>query len=161
MEKINQDEKNPVITSYSIHYTKLYEVLSKIDGHLVDDAFTFGVGEAKVDAPSKGPRSIEDIVFFPEAASRFPGLVGQTIVLGGVIASILIWGSQNKNLIRKEISKVEAFHHAKFMTFTGIGLMLVFASNIAMLAIQSLRLDVITSYSIHYTKLYDLFCHNR
>lgn len=142
--KYFQGEKALIVTTPPLEdgvYTVTSKVLSKVDGHLVDDAFIFGVGKAKVDASSKGPRTIEDIVFFPEAASRFPGLVGQTIVLGGVIASMLIWGSQNKDLIRKEISKVDSIHHAKFMTFTGIGLMLVFASNIAMLAIQSLRLE--------------------
>ena len=139
-----QGEKSLIVTTPPLEdgvYTVTSKVLSKIDGHLVDDAFTFGVGDAKVDAPSKGPRSIEDIVFFPEAASRFPGLVGQTIVLGGVISSMLIWGTQNKDLIRKEISKIDTLHHSKFMTFTGIGLMLVFGSNIAMLTVQSLRLE--------------------
>ena len=122
-------------------YTVTSKVLSKVDGHLVDDAFIFGVGDVKIDIPSDDPKSIYEILFFPEAGARFPGLVGQTIVLGSVIASMLIWGTQNKNLIRKEIEKVNSFHHGKFMTLTGIGLMTVFASNIAMLAVQTLRLE--------------------
>ena len=122
-------------------YTVTSKVLSKVDGHLVDDAFIFGVGDVKIEIPSDEPKSIYDILFFPEAGSRFPGLVGQTIVLGAVIASMLIWGTQNKNLIRKEIEKVDSAHHDKFMTITGIGLMVVFASNIAMLAVQMLRLE--------------------
>ena len=122
-------------------YTVTSKVLSKVDGHLVDDAFIFGVGNVIVESPDKGPRSIEEIVFFPEAGARFPGLVGQTIVLGAVIASMLIWGTQNKNLIRKEIEKIESAHHDKFMSMTGIGLMIVFGSNIAMLAVQTLRLQ--------------------
>jgi len=54
---------------------------------------------------------------------------------------MLIWGTQNKNLIRKDIEKINSFHHGKFMTLTGIGLMTVFASNIAMLAVQTFRLE--------------------
>ncbi len=122
-------------------YTVTSKVLSKVDGHLVDDAFIFGVGDVKIDIPTDKPKSIYDILFFPEAGARFPGLVGQTIILGSVIASMLIWGTQNKGLIRKEIDKVNSFHHGKFMTLTGVGLMTVFASNIAMLAVQTLRLE--------------------
>ncbi len=122
-------------------YTVASKVLSKVDGHLVPDAFIFGVGDIKIEIPTDQPKSINEILFFPEAGSRFPGLVGQTIILGSVIASMLIWGTQNKNLIRKEIEKIDSFHHGKFMILTGIGLMVVFASNIAMLAVQTLRLE--------------------
>ena len=142
--KYYQGEKSLIVSTPPLEsgvYTVTSKVLSKVDGHLVDAAFIFGVGDVVVDLPSDKPRSIYDILFFPEAASRFPGLVGQTIVLGAVIASMLIWGTQNKDLIKKEIKKIDTFHHAKFMTLTGIGLMLVFASNIAMLAIQSFRLE--------------------
>jgi copper transport protein len=62
-------------------------------------------------------------------------------VLGVVIASILIWGTQSKQLIRKELDKVEYFHHGKFMTIIGIGLVLLFVSNILMLAVQTVRLE--------------------
>ncbi|MEJ2260256.1 MAG: CopD family protein [Nitrosopumilaceae archaeon] len=122
-------------------YTVASKVLSKVDGHLVDDAFIFGVGDAIVEKNVGPPKSIYEILFFPEAGARFPGLVGQTMVLGAIIASMLIWGTQNKSLIKKEIETVEIFHHGKLMTLTGVGLMLVFASNIAMLAVQTLRLE--------------------
>ncbi len=122
-------------------YTVTSKVLSKVDGHLVDDAFIFGVGDVIIEKEDSKPKSIYEILFFPEAGARFPGLVGQTMVLGAIIASMLIWGTQNKSLIRKEIEKVEIFHHGKLMTLTGVGLMLVFASNIAMLAVQTLRLE--------------------
>jgi len=139
-----QGENSLIVTTSPLEsgaYTVTSKVLSKVDGHLVDDAFIFGVGDVKIEIPSDQPKSIYEILFFPEAAARFPGLVGQTIVLGSVIASLLIWGTQNKNLIRKELEKVNSVHHGKFMTLTGIGLMAVFASNIAMLAVQTLRLE--------------------
>jgi copper transport protein len=142
--KYYQGENSLVVTTPPLEsgaYTVTSKVLSKVDGHLVDDAFIFGVGDVKIDIPTDKPKSIYDILFFPEAGARFPGLVGQTIVLGSVIASMLIWGTQNKNLIRKDIEKINSFHHGKFMTLTGIGLMTVFASNIAMFAIQTLRLE--------------------
>lgn len=121
-------------------YTATSKVLSKVDGHLVDNAFIFGVGDIQI-PDEEIEKSIYEILFFPEAAARFPGLVGQTIVLGAVIASMLIWGTQNKILIKKNIEKIDSFHHGKFMILTGIGLMTVLVSNIAMLAVQTLRLE--------------------
>jgi len=121
-------------------YTVTTKALSKIDGHLVPSAFTFAVGNAKIDVSSNNNQN-EELVFLPEAGARFPGLVGETIVLGVLIASIVIWGTQSKQLIRKEVEKLEYFHHGKFMKITGIGLLLVFVSNILMLAIQTIRLE--------------------
>ncbi len=139
--KYFEDEKSLVVTTPPLEsgrYTVTSSVLSKVDGHLVPNAFNFGVGDVIV-PEQQLPTS--ELVFLPEAGSRFPGLVGQTIVLGGVIASILVWGTQSKQLVRKELDKLEFFHHGKFMTITGIGLLLIFASNILMLAVQTIRLE--------------------
>ena len=68
-----------------------------------------------------------------------------------MIASLAIWGTQNKQLIKKELDGIEILHHGKFMSITGIGLVLVFISDIFMIAIQTIRLetsplDVIQTY---------------
>jgi len=139
--KYFEDEKSLIVTTPSLEsgvYTVTTSVLSKVDGHLVPSAFNFGVGDVIV---PEQQLSTSELVFLPEAGSRFPGLVGQTIVLGVVIASMLIWGTQSKQLVRKELEKLEFFHHGKFMTVTGIGLLLIFASNILMLAVQTIRLE--------------------
>jgi len=122
-------------------YTVTTKVLSKVDGHLVPDAFLFAIGNAIVDSASLEFERPSEIVFLPEAGARFPGLIGQTIVLGVIISSLIIWGTQNKQLIREELDKIETFHHRKFMTLTGIGLVLIFISNILMIVIQSIRLE--------------------
>ena len=122
-------------------YTVTTKVLSKVDGHLVPDAFLFAIGNAIVDSALLEFERPSEIVFLPEAGARFPGLVGQTIVLGVIISSLIIWGTQNKQLIREELDKIETFHHRKFMTLTGIGLVLIFISNILMITIQSIRLE--------------------
>ncbi len=139
--KYFEDEKSLVVTTPPLEsgvYTVTSNVLSKVDGHLVPSAFNFGVGDVIVPEQQLQP---SELVFLPEAGSRFPGLVGQTIVLGVVIASILIWGTQSKQLIRKELDKLESVHHGKFMTITGIGLVLIFVSNILMLVVQTVRLE--------------------
>ena len=122
-------------------YTASVKVLSKVDGHLVPSAFLFAVGNVVIDPALLGHEVPSELVFLPEAGARFPGLVGQTIVLGAVIASIVIWGTQSKQLIREELEKIEKFHHGKFMSVTGIGLMLIFVSNILMIGIQTIRLE--------------------
>lgn len=123
-------------------YTVSTKVLSKVDGHLVPDAFLFAVGDVVIDLSMLELERPSEIIFLPEAGARFPGLVGQTIVLGAVIASLIIWGTQNKQLIREELDKIESFHHGKFMSITGIGLVLIFVSNILMIVVQSIRLEV-------------------
>jgi copper transport protein len=122
-------------------YTVTTKVLSKVDGHLVPSAFLFAVGNVVVDSALLGHEVPSELIFLPEAGARFPGLVGQTIVLGVVIASLFIWGTQSKQLIREELDKIEKFHHGKFMSITGIGLMLIFVSNILMIAVQTIRLE--------------------
>ena len=138
-----EGEESLIVTTNPLEdgvYTVSTKVLSKVDGHLVPDAFLFAVGDAVVpDLPNTTPKT--DLIFYPEAGARFPGLVGQTIVLGAVIASLVIWGTQNKNILKEEIEKIEQFHHSRFMSITGIGLMLIFISNILMIAVQTIRLE--------------------
>ena len=148
-----ENELSLIITTSPLEdgvYTASVKVLSKVDGHLVPSAFLFGVGDVIIQ-DTNPPEVDSEIIFFPEAGARFPGILGQTIVLGAVIASLLIWGTQNKQLIKEELDKVEIFHHGKFMSITGIGLMLVFISDILMIIVQTLRLetspiDVIQTY---------------
>ncbi len=130
-------------------HTASVKVLSKIDGHLVPSAFVFGVGDVIIKDTSVDVDT--EIIFLPGAVARFPGLVGQTIVLGAIISSLLIWGIQNKRTIMDELQKVQMQHYSKFMTITGLGLILVFVSNVLMIAIQTIRLettffDVIGTY---------------
>ena len=139
-----EGEESLIVTTNPLEdgvYTVSTKVLSKVDGHLVPDAFLFGIGEAIVpDISDATPKT--DLIFYPEAGARFPGLVGQTIVLGAVIASLVIWGTQNKNILKEELEKIEQFHHGRFMSTTGIGLILIFISNILMIAVQTIRLEV-------------------
>ena len=122
-------------------YTATTKVLSKVDGHLVPGAFLFAVGDVVVDPSILGIERPTDLVFLPEAGARFPGILGQTIVLGVVIASLFIWRTQNKQSIKEELEKIENIHHGKFMSLTGIGLGLVFVSDILMIAVQTIRLE--------------------
>ena len=139
-----EDEKSLIVTTEPLEdgvYTVTTKVLSKVDGHLVPGAFLFAVGDVVIDPKLLENQSSIELIFYPEAGARFPGIVGQTIVLGVVIASLIIWGTQNKQSIKEELEQVQIKHHQKFMTITGIGLMLVFISNILMIAVQTVRLE--------------------
>ena len=128
-------------------YTVSSKVLSKIDGHLVPDAFVFAVGSAIVD-PSLLEKEDVDLIFLPEAGARFPGLVGQTIVLGAVIASLVVWGTHNRGFMAEKTQQVERRHHSRFMSVTGVGLVLVFVSDILMISVQTVRLEAPLSDTI-------------
>ena len=90
-----EGESSLVITTPPLEdgvYTVTSKVLSKIDGHLVQAAIIFGVGEVQVDLSLLETQEESETTFLPEAAARFPGIIGQTIVLGSVISAIAIWG---------------------------------------------------------------------
>ncbi len=139
------DESVLVLTTPPLQdgvYTVTTQVLSKVDGHLVPYAFVFGVGNVELPPPPQ--ITVGQQIYFPEAGARFPGLVGQVIVLGAAISSLLIWRGVKKPWIR-ENADFQKFFHGKFSTITGIGLFAVFASNILMLVIQTIRLQVSAS----------------
>lgn len=123
-------------------YTVASKVLSGVDGHLVPDTFVFAVGDITLES-DVGDADIE-LVYIPEAASRFPGLAGQTILLGAAIAALLIWGTQDKRRIRDDIGAVTGAHKGRLSAILGMSLVAVLASNIAMLAVQTVRLDSFT-----------------
>jgi copper transport protein len=121
-------------------YTVASKVLSKVDGHLVPETLVFGVGNVSVPPPKQ--KDVTESIYFPEAGSRFPGLVGQVIVLGSAISSLVMWKAvERKKSIKESISELQKIYHVKFSSITGIGLFLVFASNILMLAVQTIRLE--------------------
>ena len=140
----HEGENSLIVTTPPLEdgvYTVATKVLSKVDGHLVPGAFLFAVGDVVIDPSLLGQEVPSEIIFWPEAGARFPGIVGQTIVLGAVIASLIIWGTQNKIMIKDELEKIQSVYHGKFMSVTGIGLVLVFISDILMIVIQTIRLE--------------------
>lgn len=139
-----EDEKSLVVTTPPLNdgiYTVTTKVLSKIDGHLVPNTFLFAVEDAVITESDNVCSDCGELILLPEAGARFLGLVGQTIVLGAVIASLIIWGTQNKRIIKDEIKKVQTNHHTSFMFLTGVGLTLIFVSNIFTITIQTVRLE--------------------
>ena len=81
----NDGETSLVVTTSPLEdgvYTITSKVLSKVDGHLVQAAIVFGVGDVKIDSSLLEKQQSSETTFIPESVARFPGLVGQTIILG-------------------------------------------------------------------------------
>ena len=115
----------PVITSYSIHYTKLYEVvltISKSEGILL----------AGPDIISRG------FVYMKESEELIDQMreVVQSVIDNASLKEMMQWQDM-KAKIRKDLKK---FLYGKTRRKP---------------MILPIFMDVITSYSIHYTKLYD------
>ena len=136
-------ESSLVITTSPLEdgvYTIASKVLSKVDGHLVHAAIIFGAGDVQIDASLFESQEQSETTFIPESIARFPGLVGQTIVLGGIIASIVIW-STGQTRFKEQIALIESSFKVKFSKVIGFGIIAVFASNFIMLGVQTWRLE--------------------
>jgi len=139
-----EGESSLVITTPPLEdgiYTVTSKVLSKIDGHLVHAAIIFGVGEAQVDVSLLESQEESETTFLPEAAARFPGIVGQTVVLGSAISAIAIWGTQLKHFGKESLTLINQTYRSKFSKITGVALVGVLVSNFAMIAVQTIRLE--------------------
>ena len=139
-----EGESSLVITTPPLEdgtYTVTSKVLSKVDGHLVRAAIIFGVGEAQVDASLLESQDESETTFLPEAAARFPGIVGQTVVLGSTISAIAIWGTQRKYFGKENLTLINQTYRSKFSKITGAALVGVLASNFVMIAVQTIRLE--------------------
>jgi len=139
----NNAESSLIITTSPLEdgvYTITSKVLSKVDGHLVHAAIIFGVGNVQIDTSLLDSQQQSETTFIPESIARFPGLIGQTIVLGGVIASIAIW-STRQSRFKDQIALIENSFKAKFSKVIGFGIIAVFASNFIILGVQTWRLE--------------------
>jgi copper transport protein len=136
-------------------YTVNTKVLSAVDGHVVDNSFTFGIatdlisgsngeeGEGGNQLAGLSERQSEkDILSIEESLSRFPGYVGQVIAFGVAFAIIWLWKPFKQipwlfELLapfRNRLSKV-----ATKILIVGASLILV--SGIAMIIVQSASVD--------------------
>ena len=139
----NNAESSLIITTSPLEdgvYTITSKVLSKVDGHLVHAAIIFGVGNVQIDTSLLDSQQQSETTFIPESIARFPGLIGQTIVLGGVIASIAIW-STRQSRFKDQIALIENSFKARFSKVIGFGIIAVFASNFIILGVQTWRLE--------------------
>ena len=139
-----EGESSLVITTPPLEdgtYTVTSKVLSKVDGHLVRAAIIFGVGETQVDVSVLESQEESETTFLPEAAARFPGIVGQTVLLGSAISAIAIWGTRLKHFGKENLRLINQAYHSKFSKITGASIVGVLVSDFVMIAVQTVRLE--------------------
>ena len=120
-------------------YTVSTKVLSKVDGHLVPGIFLFGVGDVEIDSELHAQQT--ELLFLPEAGAEFPGMVGQTIIVGAAVSALAVWRGQDRRSAKDEMAILERAHHKRFMQITGAGLLLVLASDLLVIMMQMARLE--------------------
>src|SRR3990172_5256484 len=106
-----QGSNAPVgITQISVQFSEAIEIefsalkVFESNGHQIDNKDT-----------AYYQQKISETLLYPEAGARFPGLVGQTIVLGCVISSLLIWKTNKKDLISEKLTQLQEKFHSKFV----------------------------------------------
>lgn len=126
-------------------YTVTTKVLSAVDGHVVDSAFTFGIGAAPLgsggggDGGSQQPGGAPSQILSPnESASRFPGLVGQVMAVGAAFGTLWLWKPLERVpwLASAVAQKRQAIDRG-MMGLVVIGTALVLASNFAIIVVQA------------------------
>ncbi|HVX02348.1 MAG TPA: copper resistance protein CopC, partial [Nitrososphaera sp.] len=122
-------------------YTVTTRVLSAVDGHVVESAFTFGIGTAV--SPSSGPANTPSQILSPaESASRFPGMVGQVIVVGTAFGSLWLWKPLSRvPWLASAISSQRVAIDRKMVKLIIIGAAIVIGSNFAMIAVQAFDIN--------------------
>ena len=119
-------------------YTVSTKVLSAVDGHSVDNAFTFGVGLGTKLTGHAAEEQTQNLLSIPEVASRYPGMIGQVMIVGGVFATLWLWKPISKvPWLSNAIAQKKTAIDKTMVKFVIIGVILVLASGVAMIVVQA------------------------
>lgn len=121
-------------------YTVSARVLSAVDGHVVTETFTFGIGVTSGGGtPTDQQR---DILSPEESASRFPGMVGQVIVVGAAFGMLWLWTPLTRvPSLARTIAQQRISIDRNMMRLVIIGAGLVLASGVAMIIVQAVSIN--------------------
>jgi copper transport protein len=120
-------------------YTVSTTVLSAVDGHVVPDTFVFGIGTRPAQDVQRDEQAILSL---DNSAARFPGMVGQVMVVGAAFGTLWLW----KPLARvpwlsSAISQTRSAIDKNMLRIMIIGVALVLASNVAMIVVQAISIN--------------------
>lgn len=121
-------------------YTVTTKVLSAVDGHVVEETFLFGVGTTGPIV--RDPNQQRDILSPEESASRFPGMVGQVMVVGAAFATLWLWKPLAKvPWLSAAIGQTRTAIDRNMMRLIIIGTGIVLASGVAMIIVQAISIE--------------------
>lgn len=119
-------------------YTVSTRVLSAVDGHVVSETFTFGVGTT---VPTDNPQP-RNIISPGESASRFPGMVGQVMAVGAAFGALWIWKPIGRvPWLEAALSQSRVSIDKAMMKVIIVGAGLILASGIAMIIVQAISIE--------------------
>ncbi len=122
-------------------YTVSTSVLSAIDGHVVPGTFVFGIGTMPQQGGGQVGEQQQDVLAPGYSASRFPGMVGQVMVVGAAFGALWLW----KPLARvpwlsSTLSQTRVSIDRSMMRIMIIGVALVLVSGAAMIVVQAISI---------------------
>jgi copper transport protein len=119
-------------------YTVSTKVLSAVDGHSVDNAFTFGVGSGTILSGQAPEQQTQNLLSIPEVVSRYPGMIGQVMVVGGAFAALWLWKPIARvPWLSEAIAQKKIAIDKAMVKFVIIGVILILASGVAMIVVQA------------------------
>jgi copper transport protein len=122
-------------------YTVSTTVLSAVDGHVVHGTFVFGVGTKPQQTGNLGEQQ-QEILSPDNTAARFPGMVGQMMVVGAAFGTLWLWKPLTRVLwLSSAISKTRNVIDRRMLKIMIIGVALILVSGVAMIVVQAIQIN--------------------
>ncbi|MBV9668234.1 MAG: copper resistance protein CopC [Nitrososphaeraceae archaeon] len=119
-------------------YTVSSKVLSAADGHVVDNAFVFGIGEATIPTQASSTSSAQSQLYIPNAIARFPALVGQVMVVGAAFSTLWLWKPISKIAwLKDSLAEMRNNIDRNFIILVLIGSIILVVSNFGIIYVQA------------------------
>jgi len=123
-------------------YTVSTNVLSQTDGHVTDNAFVFGIGEAVVVPKNLSATTTTSTLYLPEAIARFPTLVAQVMIVGAAFGTLWIWKPLSKiSSLTESISQIRNRVSKRLAIYYVVASIILVSSNFAILFFQAISIN--------------------
>jgi copper transport protein len=123
-------------------YTVSTNVLSQTDGHVTDNAFVFGIGEAVVVPKNLSTSTTTSTLYLPEAIARFPTLVAQVMIVGAAFGTLWIWKPLSKiSSLTESISQLRNRVSKRLAIYYVVASIILVSSNFAILFFQAISIN--------------------
>jgi len=122
-------------------YTVSTNVLSQTDGHVTDNAFVFGIGEAVVLPTNVSTSTTSSTLYLPEAIARFPTLLAQVMIVGAAFGTLWLWRPLSKiTLLTDSISKIRPKVGKSLAGYYVVASIILVSSNFAIMLFQAIAI---------------------
>ncbi len=128
-------------------YTVSIKMLSQIDGHVTDNAFVFGVGQAVVPNSVSSENlqqssSSSSQLSILDAIARFPALVGQVMIVGAAFGTLWLWKPMSKtSWLKSAFAQTRNRVERSLVKLIVIGSVILVVSDFGMIYVQAYSID--------------------